>query len=145
MPAAYTFGSVPSPYWKTSTKAVRDPRGGPLPLATRFFGPSEVPRILARESCSCSGVIGLIVMEVYRTSDSAALPAGVLDLWYAWLLQIARTRYFTSKPLRVNCWARVSNSSGCEAGLSSLRLSTGLTRPRPKNCDQTRLTIALAK
>src|SRR5205085_12529455 len=79
MPAGYSFGSVPSAGWKNSTKVVRDTCAGALPLATRFFGFSEDPRILARESCSCSGVIGLIVMEAYRTYDSFLLRAGVLD------------------------------------------------------------------
>src|SRR5262249_22152094 len=98
-----------------------------------------------RESNSCPGASGLIVMAGYGTSGRAEGPAVALDRWEAWLLQMARTRDFTSKPLRGDWRARTANSSGCGGGLSSLRLSTGLTRPRPRSCAQTRLTIAFAK
>ena len=40
---------------------------------------------------------------------------------------------------------RSASSSGCVASLPSCMSSTGLTMPRPINCDQMRLVIALAK
>ena len=44
-----------------------------------------------------------------------------------------------------NSSARSCSSSGCEAGWSSRKSSTGLTKPRPKKWPQTRLTKAGAK
>src|SRR5262245_20010824 len=64
MPEGYSFGSAPSLGRKKSTKPARVLGGGTLAfLPSPFFARWEVPRIVARESNSCSGVSGLIVME----------------------------------------------------------------------------------
>src|SRR5262249_51843246 len=103
------------------------------------------PSTNVSESNSASGPIGFTVMWL-NISASVSLPtACLLVRWYALLRQRQRSRCLTLKREAMNSSASNDSNSGCDGGLSSERLSTGITSPRPKSCAHVRLTKARAK